>query len=212
MWQNSKSQIVTKLKNSNRDNTQIVRKKIRNTKCDNLNCDKTWELELCPKLKLWQTVMKLKNFYCDKTQNLKWWQNSKTQIMTKLKLWEKKLKKLKCDNSNCDKTWELKWWQTSKLKFWQYSKTQIVSKAQIVMKLKLWWNSRTKKLKKKLKCEEKNSNSKCDKTQIVTKLESLNYDKTQYLDFEKTQKLKLWQNLKYEKFQFMKKTNFKIVF
>ena len=55
----------------------------------------------------------------------------------------------------------------------------------------------------------KNSNSKCDKTQIVTKLENLNYDKTQYLDFEKTQKLKLWQNLKYDKFQFIKKKTLK---
>jgi hypothetical protein len=128
-WQNSKSQIVTKLKNSNRDNTQIVRDKIRNSKCDNLNCDKTWELKLCQKLKLWQTVMKLKNSNCDdikKTQiviklKLKWWQNSKTQTVTKLKI------------SNCDKTQILKSWQKSNCEI-KNSKTQNVT-TQIVTKL-----------------------------------------------------------------------------
>ena len=73
LWQNSKSQIVTKLKNSNCDNTQIVREKIRYSKCDNLNCDKTWELKLCQKLKLWQTVMKLKNSNWDDIQKLRLW-------------------------------------------------------------------------------------------------------------------------------------------
>ena len=39
-----------------------------------------------------QIVTKLKNANCDKTQKFKLWQNSKTQIVTKLK------------NFNCDKT------------------------------------------------------------------------------------------------------------
>ena len=30
------------------------------------------------KVKLWQTLPNLKNSNCDKTQNLKWWLNSKT--------------------------------------------------------------------------------------------------------------------------------------
>ena len=84
-------------------------------------------------------------------------------------------------------------------------------KLKLCQKLKLWWNSNRddtqelKKWKKIKNVKKKNSNSKCDKTQILTKLENLNKDKTQYLDFEKTQKLKLWQNLKYDNLQFMKK-------
>ena len=70
------------------------------------NCDETY------KLKLWwnsitQIVRKLKNSKGDKTQKVKLWKNSntqivaklKTQIVTKIKLWEKKLQ-----NSKCDKT------------------------------------------------------------------------------------------------------------
>ena len=69
-WQNSKTQMVTKLKN------QMV------TKLKNTNCDIT------QKLKLWQNLItqiatklknsncvKTKNSNCDKTQKLKWWQN-----------------------------------------------------------------------------------------------------------------------------------------
>ena len=69
----------------------------------------------------------------------------------------------KLKNSNCDKTQKLK----------------------LCQNLKLWWNSNCdetqdlKKWRKKLKCEEKNTNSKFDKTQIVTKIENLNCDKTQ---------------------------------
>ena len=126
------------------------------------------------------------------------WQNSKIQIVTKLK------------TSNCDQTQKLKLGKTK-------SKTQIVTilKTQIVTKLKMWQNSKTiivtKKLKKKkIVTELKNSNG--GKTQIlklsqnsnnlmvtkinkniVTKIfKKKNCEKTQ-----KTQivtKLKLWQN------------------
>ena len=55
MWQkkNSKTQIMTRLKNSNNDKTQ--------------------------KFKLWQNS---KNSNCDKTQKIKLWLNSETQIVT----------------------------------------------------------------------------------------------------------------------------------
>ena len=64
VWQNSKTKIVTKLKNSNSDQTQ--------------------------KLKLWRFFgIKLKKSICDKIQKIKYWQNSKTQIATKkIKLWQ----------------------------------------------------------------------------------------------------------------------------
>ena len=48
-----------------------------------------------------QIVTKIKNSNCDKTQKLKLWTNSKTQIVTKLKKKE----------TNCDKTQKLKLWQ-----------------------------------------------------------------------------------------------------
>ena len=119
------------------------------------------------KLKLWWNSH---NSNCFETQKLKLWQNSKIQIVMKLK------------NSNGDKT--------EKLKLWPNWKTQIVTKlnsncekTQIMTKFKLWEN--------KLKAWNVTS-------QIVTKLEISNYDKTQ--------KLKLWQNLQYVKCQFRKKT------
>ena len=52
-------------------------------------------------------MAKLKNPSYDKTQKLKLWQNSKTQIVTTQEL---KLGK----NSNCDKTHKLKLGQNSK--------------------------------------------------------------------------------------------------
>ena len=76
MWQNWKTQIVTKLKKSTFDNTQQLKM------LQNSNIDKT------------QIVKKNANF--DKTQQLKLWQinkNSKcdkTCIMTNLHLWEEK--------------------------------------------------------------------------------------------------------------------------
>ena len=81
LQQNSKTQIVTKLKNSN------CEKKLKNSNCDKIK------------------IKKKINF--DKTQKLKLWQNTKTQIVTKLKTWI--LAKLK--NSMCDKTQKLKLWQ-----------------------------------------------------------------------------------------------------
>ena len=69
------------------------------------------------------------------------WQNSITEILTKLK------------NSNCDENFD----KNQKLKLWQKSKTQIVtklknlnfynSKTQIVTKLKKLNCDKTKKLK-----------------------------------------------------------------
>ena len=91
-------------------------------------------------------MTKVQNSNCDKIQTLKFWQNLKTQIGTKLKTqivtklrksvcdkiqWVTKLKNSNCETplkkimteqkqSNCDKT--------QKLKLWQISKNQIVTK------------------------------------------------------------------------------------
>ena len=110
-----------KLKNSNCDDTQKL-KLLWNSKTqivmklENSNCDKTQT----------QIVMNPNNSKCDEIQKLKLWQNSncdKFQIVTKLKLYK---------NSNCDKTWKLKnsncEEKNQKLKFWQNSKTWIVTK------------------------------------------------------------------------------------
>ena len=81
-----------------------------------------------------QIVTKLKNTNCDKTQQFKWWQNSKLNLWQlknsnwdktqKLKLWQNQYKKRgKIENTNCDKT--------LKLKLWQKSKTQIVTKLEV---------------------------------------------------------------------------------
>ena len=61
---------------------------------------------------------KKKNSNCDKTKNLKydktrkfqWWQNSKTQIVTKLK------------NSNCEKIQNLKLWHLLVKTTWHLTK------------------------------------------------------------------------------------------
>ena len=75
-----------------------------------------------------QMVTKLKNSNGDKTPKVKWWQNSKsqivtklkkTQVVTKLKLWENS----NCDNSNCYKTQNV-----TTLEVWANSKNQIVTK------------------------------------------------------------------------------------
>ena len=118
------------------------------------------------------------------------WQNSKTQKETKLKKTKNvtKLKKIKMwqnsnvtklKNSKCDLTQKLKYDQTKKsicdktLKFqiWQYFNTQ--SKAKL----------KTKNVTKPLK---KNS-----RTQIASKLISLNCDKTHKTDLWKSFKFKL---------------------
>ena len=93
-----------------------------------------------------QNVTKLKNSNCDKSQKLRLWQYSKTQIVTNLtnskcyktqnsncyktikkkKLWQNSKTKIltKLKNSNCNKTKKLKLWPTQKINFWQNSKTQ----------------------------------------------------------------------------------------
>ena len=133
------------------------------------------------------------NSNCDKTHNLKWWQNSK------LKLWQ---------NSTTQNVTKLNFWQNSRC-----DKTQIVGKkTQIVTKLKLWqnWNGDKTQI-----VREKSKNSNVTKhrllqnlrIQITTKLKNWNCDKT----FKK--KLKLGQNLEYNKSQFMKtKKNLKVDF
>ena len=59
-------------------------------KLENSNCDKTQTVTKLKKLKFWQNskpqiVTKLKNSNCDKTQKLKLWQKPKTQIVIKIK-------------------------------------------------------------------------------------------------------------------------------
>ena len=90
MWQNSTTQIVIKFKNSKCDKTQLVTKlKLgQNSNCDrqNSSCDKT---QIVTKLKFWEKskTQIWQNSDCDKTWELKLWQNSQTQIVTKLKNW-----------------------------------------------------------------------------------------------------------------------------
>ena len=103
MWQNSKTQIVKKLKN------QIVTKlKLwPNSK----NCENTlFILFFFLQNSKTQIVTKHKNTNCDKTQKIKLGQNSKTQIVNKFKKKTQIATKLK------------------KFKLWQASKTQIVTK------------------------------------------------------------------------------------
>ena len=87
--------------------------------------------------------MKLKKSICDETQKLKFWQNSKTQTVTKLK------------NSNCEKT--------QKLKLGQNLLTQIVAKL------------------KNSNCDQ-TKNSNCDKTQKLKWRVNLNYDNSWFLN------------------------------
>ena len=70
-WQNSKTQIFTKLKISNCDKTQIVREK----KFKNIKCDKTQIVTKLENSKY--DKKKLKNLNCDNTQKLKLCQNFK---------------------------------------------------------------------------------------------------------------------------------------
>ena len=130
MWWNSKTQILMKVK------TKIVMKK---------KLILWWN----SKIKLWlnsktQIVNTLKSSNRDKTQKLKWLQNSKmqigtklkklklgqdskTQIVTQLKLWKIQIgTKLRLwQNSQTQSVTQLKLWQKSKPRFWQNSKTQI---------------------------------------------------------------------------------------
>ena len=71
-------------------------------------------------------MTKIGNSYCDKTQNLKLLQNSKKQIVTKLK-------------SNCDKTQKLKLctnWDKTKIFKLRQNLTQIATKNQILLNSK----------------------------------------------------------------------------
>ena len=108
MCYNLKTQIVMKLKNSNGEETK------------NLICEET------QKLKLWQDSNS--NGY--HTQKLKLGQNSKnsncdkTQIVTKLKLWQNSncdnIKIVtKLENTNCNKTRKLELWHN--LEVWKVS-------------------------------------------------------------------------------------------
>ena len=76
LWQNSKTEIMTNLRNSNK-------KKIKN-----IIRDKT-QTQMVTKLKCQQNSSsnsnKNQNLNCDKTQKLKCWPNSKTQIVQKPK-------------------------------------------------------------------------------------------------------------------------------
>ena len=122
--------------------------------------------------------MKLKNSNCYKTQKLKLWWNSETQIVLKLK------------NTKCDKTKKNQ--IVTKLKNLTVTKLKKTNNFDKTQKLWLWQNS---------KCDKnlivkKNQKIKMWKTQSVTKLKNINDDKTQ--------KLKLWQNLSYYQSQFMK--------
>ena len=88
---NTKTQIVTKLKNSKGDNAQ------------NLNCEKT-QKATTQKLKLWPNSKKIAT-----TQKLKLWQTLKKTLIVKKKSKPQIVitQNLKCDkikNSNCDKT------------------------------------------------------------------------------------------------------------
>ena len=151
LWHDSKTQIVTKLKNSNYDKTKKNSKLWLNSKI--------------------QIVTNLKNSNCDKTIKKKLWQNSKTQIgtgVTEATVVTEVTTKFnrvfffilfcpynsitqivtKLKNTNCDKI--------QKLRLRQNSKTQIVAS------LKNLNDEQTKKIVQKLK------------TKIVTKLKNLN--------------------------------------
>ena len=175
-----------------------------------------------------QMVMNFKNSNCGKTQKLKLWEKSKTQMVIKHKLklwWNSKIQIVtNLENSHCDETQKLRqWWNSTqigikpkKLKLLWNSKTQIGMKLKDpncdeTENLKLWCNSKRQR-NSKTPIVTKLKNSNYYKTQIVTKFKNSKYDKTQIvtkfknLKFDKTQiktKLKLWQNLNYDNSSFM---------
>ena len=107
MWQNSKTQNVTYLKDSKCDKTQKLKIKQKSKKSI---CDKNQKLKMWPKSKT-QNVTKLKNMKGDKTQKLKIWQNSTTQIQKKTKKKSINVTKLKKKRSNCEKPYLLEFWK-----------------------------------------------------------------------------------------------------
>ena len=82
MWQSSKIQIVTKLKNSNYDKTQ---NSWNGDSSDSSNSDSSDSSDQ-KTLKKKKHGKTLKYSNLDKTQKIKMWQNSKTQNLTTEKL------------------------------------------------------------------------------------------------------------------------------
>ena len=80
MWQNSKTEIVTKLNNSKCDKTQKL-KMWQNSKTEivtkpkNSNCYKAKNTQIVTKNTKTLIVTILKKYYFVKTQNIKLWQN-----------------------------------------------------------------------------------------------------------------------------------------
>ena len=116
MWQNKKTQNVTRLKNKKCDKTKKINmwqnsKTLNVTKLKNSKCDKTQKLKIWQNLKT-QNVTQLKTSKCDKTQKLKVWQNSKSYKVTKLK--NSICKKIKKKNSKFYKTLNM----TKLMLFW----------------------------------------------------------------------------------------------
>ena len=201
LWPNSITQIViklktgmvTKLKNSNGDQTkkhklwqnsccdktlivptQNVRKKSKTLMFQISDCDSSDGNDRSG----WKIFFTIFFFFSTKKSNKKlkhklWW-NSKFKIVIKLK-------NLNCDkNSCCDKNQNVR--KNQKLKLWENSKIKIL------IKLK---NSNGDKTTKNL-IVTKFKNSKCDKTQLVTKHkleQSSNCDKTHIVT-----KLEMQQN------------------
>ena len=129
LWQNATTQIVTNSK------TKIVKKKSLKKLWQNSNFV-TKVFFLFFSSKLWQ----LKKSNCERKKNLnssydktqlKIWQNSKTQIVTKKqkhKLRQNSKSRIvtKLKNSNCEQTQKLKLWQNLKnLTLWQNTKIKL---------------------------------------------------------------------------------------
>ena len=142
------------------------------TKLKNSNCDKTQKPQIVTKLKNSNCDKSKKNSSFDKTQTLKLWQNSKTEIaikikkiiLTNLKTWVVTTQKLNCEKSQSVTKPKNIIVKNSKTQFVPKLKNSICDKTQ---NFKLWQNS---------------------KTQMVTKFKNYFCDQTQ--------KPKLWQNSK----------------
>ena len=138
-------------------------------------CDKNQNLKMWQNSKT-QNVTNSQKLKCDTTQKLKMWQNSKLQTVTK----PKNPKQNKRKNSKCDQTQKLKMLQNSKTKMWKKKKKNVTklihqNREKKTQKLKLWPNSKNQILTK-----VRNSNwnqtlkKKCKLIWVVT---------TQHLDY-----------------------------
>ena len=93
LWRKSKTQIVMKLKNSNLDETQKLKLWL-NSKTEILTILKLWQTQIVKKLNTsncdkTQIVTNYeKKINCDKTQQLQLWINLKSQMVTKLEVWQ----------------------------------------------------------------------------------------------------------------------------